>query len=150
MSDTVLSEHFLPTSVFYFALLPHIFATTCFYQGLPGSRQFFLEVFRASCWSSKNKLVPAVCLIHSNPQLWYSEEFVLRAYQMLLWIACSKKFNSSGPYFFQTLFACSNWYVKTISKNWYVKTCLKIYIIFQGLWKHLWWLLSQKRYMSPG
>ena len=47
-SATVLSGHFLPTGVFYLTLLPDIFGTTCFYQGLPGSQQFFLEVCRAS------------------------------------------------------------------------------------------------------
>ena len=67
-SATVLSGHFLPTGVFYLTLLPNIFGTTCFYQGLPGSRQFFLEVCRASYWSSKHRPSPSVCLIHSNPQ----------------------------------------------------------------------------------
>ena len=51
-SATVLSGYFLPTGVFYLTLLPHIFATTCFYQGLSGSRQFFLEV----------------CRLHADPQ----------------------------------------------------------------------------------
>ena len=45
---TVLSEHFLPTGIFYLTLLPNIFGTTCFYQGFPGSRQLFLESCRAS------------------------------------------------------------------------------------------------------
>ena len=43
-----------------------IFDSTCIYQGLPGSRQFFLEVFRASYWSSKHKPGSSVCLIYSN------------------------------------------------------------------------------------
>ena len=47
-SATALSGHFLPTGVFYLTFLPNIFGTTCFYQGLPGSRQFFLGVCRAS------------------------------------------------------------------------------------------------------
>ena len=70
-SDTVLRGHFLLTSVFYLTHLPHIFATTFFYQGLPGSRQFFLEVCRASCWSLKYWPSPYACLIHSNLQSWY-------------------------------------------------------------------------------
>ena len=41
---------------------------TCVYQGFPGSRQFFLEIYRASYWSSKHRPSPSVCLIHSNPQ----------------------------------------------------------------------------------
>ena len=106
-SATVLSRQFLPTGVFYFALLPHIFDTTCFYQSLPGSRQFFLEVCRASCWSSKHRPSPSVCLIHSNPQSWCSEEFVFKSYQILSWITCDKKFSLSAPYSFRTLFACS-------------------------------------------
>ena len=56
-SATVLSGHFLPTRVFYLTLLPDSFGTTCFYQGLPGSRQVFLEVCRDSYWSSKHSLV---------------------------------------------------------------------------------------------
>ena len=71
-SATVLSEYFLPTGVFYLTAVPDIFGTTCFYQGLPGSRQFFPEVFRASCWSSKHRLGPSVCLIHNNPQFFDS------------------------------------------------------------------------------
>ena len=67
-SATVLSGHFLPTGVFYLTLLPNIFGTTCFYQGFPGSRQLFLEICRASYWSSKHRPGPSVCLIHSNPQ----------------------------------------------------------------------------------
>ena len=47
-SATVVSGHFLPTRVFYLTLLPDSFGTTCFYQGLPGSRQVFLEVCRDS------------------------------------------------------------------------------------------------------
>ena len=74
--------------IFYLTLLPHIFHTTCFYQGLLGSRQFFLEVCRASCWSSKHRSGLSVCLIPSNPQPWYSEEFVFKSYQILLWTTC--------------------------------------------------------------
>ena len=70
-SATALSGHFLPTGVLYLRLLPNIFGTTCFYQGLSGSWQFFLEVCRASYWSSKHRPCPAVCLIHSNPQSLY-------------------------------------------------------------------------------
>ena len=65
-SATVLSGYFLATGTFYLTLLHRHFA--CVYQGLPGSRQFFLEVCRASYWSSKHRPGPSVCLIHSNPQ----------------------------------------------------------------------------------
>ena len=37
-SATDLGGCFLPTGVFYLMLLPHIFGTTCFYQGFPGSQ----------------------------------------------------------------------------------------------------------------
>ena len=90
-SATVLSGHFLPTGVFYLTLFPHIFARTCFCQGLPGSQQFFLEVFRASCWSSKHRLGLSVCLIHSDAQHWYSEEFAFKSYQILPKITCGNK-----------------------------------------------------------
>ena len=63
---------------------------SCVYQGLPGSRQFFLEVFRDSCWSSKQRIGPSVCLIDSNPPWSYSEEFIFKFYQILSWITCGK------------------------------------------------------------
>ena len=44
---------FYPQAFFYLTLHRRHF--TCVYQGLPGSRQFFLEVFRASNWSSKHR-----------------------------------------------------------------------------------------------
>ena len=75
-SATALSEHFLPTGIFYVTLLPDIFGTTCFYQGFPGSRKLFLEICRASYWSSKQKPAPSVCLIHSNPQSFIHLKFV--------------------------------------------------------------------------
>ena len=113
---------FLPTGVFYITLLPYIFVTTCFYQELHGSRQFFLEVCSASCWSSKHRPGPSVCLIHSNPQSSNSEEFVFKLYQILSWITCGKKFSLSATHLFQTLFACSKSYVKT-TKITLNKTC---------------------------
>ena len=87
-SATVLSGHFLPTGVFYLTLLPDIFGTTCFYQGLPGSQQFFLEVCRASYWSSKHRPSPSTFLIHSNPQNSYLEQFSFKFYHILAWITC--------------------------------------------------------------
>ena len=70
-SATVLSELFSPTCIFYLMLLPNIFGTTCFYQGLSGSQQFFVEVCRASCWPSKHRPSPSVCLSHNNLQKEY-------------------------------------------------------------------------------
>ena len=75
-STTVLSGHFLPIDIFYLTLLPDIFGTTCFYQGLPGSQQFFLEVCRAPYWSSKHRPGPSVCLIYSNLQSFIHLKFV--------------------------------------------------------------------------
>ena len=75
-SATVLSEHFLPTGIFYVTLLPDIFGTTCFYQGFPGSRKLFLEICRTSYWSSKQKPAPSVCLIHGNSQSFIHLKFV--------------------------------------------------------------------------
>ena len=60
---------------------------TCIYQGFPRSRQFFLEICRASYWSSKHRTGPSVCLIHSNPQTSYSERFSFKSYHTLAWIA---------------------------------------------------------------
>ena len=58
---------------------PHIFDSTCVYQGLPGSPQFFLDVFRASCWSSKHRPGSFVCLIYSNPQLHIQKNLFLNS-----------------------------------------------------------------------
>ena len=80
----------------------------------PWSRQFFLEFCRASFWSSKHRPGPSVCLIHSNPQSWYTEESVFKSYLILPWITCGKKFSWSAPYLFRTLFACLMSYGKTI------------------------------------
>ena len=69
---TVLSGHFLPTSVFYLTLLPNIFGTfLTFWYNLLLSRFHWEPVVkgcRASYWSSKNRPSPSICLIHSNPQ----------------------------------------------------------------------------------
>ena len=66
VSATNLMGHCLPAGIFYLRLLPKIFGSTFFYQGLPGNRQFFLEISRASYWSLKHRPSPSVCLIHSN------------------------------------------------------------------------------------
>ena len=80
-SATVLSGHFLPTGVFYLKLLPDIFGTfptfwhipdilaqPAFIKVLLGVGSYFLESCRTSCWSSKHRSGPSVCLIHRNPQ----------------------------------------------------------------------------------
>ena len=108
---------FYPQAFFTLRSFTDIFDSTCVYQGLPGSRQFFLEVCRASYWSSKHRPGPSVCLIHSNPQSSYSEEFIFKFYHILSWITCGKKFSLYAPYSFWTLFACSKSYVKTIKKH---------------------------------
>ena len=66
------------------------FIKTDVYQDLPGSWKFFLEVCRASYSSSKHKPGPSVCLIQSNPQSSYSEQFIFKFYQILSWIACGE------------------------------------------------------------
>ena len=112
---------FYPQAFFTLRSFTDIFDSTCVYQGFPGSRQFFLEVCRASYWSSKHRPGPSVCLIHSNPQSSYSEEFIFKFYHILSWITCGKKFSLYAPYSFRTIFACSKSYVKTI-KNTLNKT----------------------------
>ena len=104
-SATVLSGNFFTHRCFLLlASSPTFF---CVYQGLPGSWQSFLEVFRASYWSSKHRPGPSVCLIHSNPQSSYSEKFIFKFYYILSWITCDKKFSLYAAYLLQTLFACS-------------------------------------------
>ena len=87
---------FLPRALRFWVgvFYPQVFFTlrsftdilTCVYQGLPGSRQFFLKVCRASYWSSKHRPDPSVCLIHSNPQSSSSERFIFKFYQALSWV----------------------------------------------------------------
>ena len=109
-SATVLSGHFLPTSLYYLRSFTDIFNSAWVCQGLPGSRQFFLKVCRASYWwSSKHRPGPSVCLIDSNPQSLHSEEFIFKFYQILSWITSGKKFSSSAPYSLRILFACSKY-----------------------------------------
>ena len=75
-------------------LYPQAFFTLCCFtdilpaliKGFPGSRQFFDEVCRASCWSSNHRPSSSVCLIRSNSQFSYSEEFIFKYYQTLSWI----------------------------------------------------------------
>ena len=87
--DTFIFNHsviFLPRALRFWVgiFYPQAFFTlrsftdilTCVYQGFPGSRQFFLEVCRASYWSSKHRPGPSVCLIHSNPQSFIHLKFV--------------------------------------------------------------------------
>ena len=98
-SATVLSGHFLATGIFYLTLLRDIFGTTCFYQGLPGSWQFFLEVCRASYWSSKQRPSPSVCLIYSNPQSFIYFKFVFIHVNIAKSFICGKNLDKK-KYFF--------------------------------------------------
>ena len=63
---------------------------TCVYQGFPGSRQFFLDVCRASYGSSKHRPGPSVGLILSNPQTSYSGRFSFKFCHILAWITCGE------------------------------------------------------------
>ena len=101
-SATVLSGYFLPTGIFYLTLLPNIFATTCFYQGLPGCWQFFHEVWRASYWSSKPRPSPSVCLIHSNRQSFIHLKFVFIHVNIAKGFTCGENFDKKY-YFFDSV-----------------------------------------------
>ena len=72
----------------FFTLCSFTNILTYVYQGFPGSRQFFLEVWRTSYRFSKHKPSPSLCLIHSNQQSSYSERFSFKLYHILSWIAC--------------------------------------------------------------
>ena len=89
----VLSGHFLPTGVFYLTLLPSILGTTCFYQGLPGSRQLFFEICRASYWSSKHRPCQSICLIHRNPQSFIHLKFVFIHANIAKVFTCGENFD---------------------------------------------------------
>ena len=104
-------DFFYPQAFFTLRSFTNIFDSTGVYQGLPGSRQFFLEVCRASCWSSKHRPGPSVCLIHSNTQSSSSERFIFKFCYIFRRITCCKKFSLYALYSFWTLFACSKSYV---------------------------------------
>ena len=57
-------ESFFNFQVFFALHSSPTFGTTCFYQGFPGSRQFFIEGCRASHWGSKQTW--PICLFGSN------------------------------------------------------------------------------------
>ena len=103
---------FYPQGFFTLRSFTDIFYSTCFYQGFPGSRQFLLEVYRTSYWSSKHRPGPSVYLIHSNPQTLYSERFIFKFYHIFAWVTCGEKFSLQAPYLFQTLVACSKSYMQ--------------------------------------
>ena len=73
-SATVLSGSFLPTDVFYLALLHQHFNLHLYKH--PWDPEFFLEACRTSNWSLKYRPDPSVCLIHSNPQSFIHLKFV--------------------------------------------------------------------------
>ena len=74
----------------FFTLCSFTDILTCVYQGFPGRQQFFLEVCRASYWSSGHRPGPSVCSIHSNPRSSYSKRFSFKFYHILSWIACGE------------------------------------------------------------
>ena len=105
--DTFIFNHsviFLPRALRFWVdiFYPQAFFTLCsfptFWHNLllsrlpwePGSWQLFLKIRRTSCWSSKHRPGPSVCLIHSNPQSSYSERFSFKFYHILSWIACGE------------------------------------------------------------
>ena len=90
----------------FFTLRSFTDILTCIYQGFPGRRQFFLEVCRVSYWSSKHRLNPSFCLIHSNLQTSYSKRFSFKFYHISTWITNSEKFSSliGSLLVFRTLF----------------------------------------------
>ena len=100
---------FLPTGVFYLALLRRHFnlRLSRFPWGpavLPWSLQGFILILETQTWS--------ICLFDS--QLSTNFIFKLRYISMnCLWW----KFNLSAPYSFRTLFACSKSYVKANKKH---------------------------------
>ena len=52
----------------HFWHIPDILAQPAFIKVLLGVGSSFLESCRTSCWSSKHRSGPSVCLIHRNPQ----------------------------------------------------------------------------------
>ena len=88
-TTSLVTSYFPPNSVTASAmdLREHFFVfrrflpwtLSCCFQGFPGSRQFNLELSRASCWSWKHSPSPAICLNHSNLQKICTGRFYLRA-----------------------------------------------------------------------
>ena len=75
-SATVFRGHFLPTGVFYLTLLPNILEQPAFIKVSVGASSYFLEICRASYWSSKHRSGISFCLIQSNLQSCIHFKFV--------------------------------------------------------------------------
>ena len=69
------------------------FGTTCFYQGFPGNPQLFLEIHRASYWSSKHRPRASVCLIHSNPESFIHLNFMFIHVNIAKVFTCGENFD---------------------------------------------------------
>ena len=74
----------------FFTLCSFTIILTCVYQGLPGSRQIWLEVCGALYWSSKHRPNISFCLIQRNPRSSYSEQVSFKFYDILPLIACGE------------------------------------------------------------
>ena len=92
-SATVLSGHFLSTGVFYLTLLPDILAQPAFIKVSLGDSSYFLEICRASYWSSKHRTGPSVCLIHINPQSSIHLKFVFMHVNIAKVFTCGENFD---------------------------------------------------------
>ena len=61
----IWEESFSYSQTFFISHSFRTFGTTCFYQGFPGSQQFFFKGCRASNRGSKHRPSPSVCLNHT-------------------------------------------------------------------------------------
>ena len=128
---------FYPQAFFTLCSFTHILI--CIYQGFPGSRQFFLEVCRASYWSSKHRAGPSVCLIYSNPQ---SKIYNSATYYHELLVVESLGYMVLTH--FELFFASSRSYVKTIKKHFEQDLyCFKLF-----RWTSKYFEKAAKRYIK--
>ena len=58
-----------------------------------GSRQFFLEICRASYWSLKHRPGASVCLVHSNPHSFICLKFVFIHINIAKVFTCGENFD---------------------------------------------------------
>ena len=82
---------FYPWACFTLRFFPTFLPQSAFIKASLGAGSSFLK-FSALLILEK-QIGPSVCLIHSKPQSWYSEEFVFKSYQILPQTTCGKEFS---------------------------------------------------------
>ena len=113
-SATALSGHFLPTGVFYLTLLHRHFNLRL--SRLPWEMEVLPWGLLGFILILEYRPDPSVCLIHSNSQSSYLEQFSFKFYHILLWIACGESLN------YLSLLVSNSFRLFKVTRKDYLKT----------------------------